>query len=167
MFEDEGNAMAFLSFQLINKGLAPLSNVSIRVEGPFSAVDGNFHVGTMAPGDVEFFEDSIILFEFGEIKGDIVIEYEDATGTPGELRVPISAFASEPFVPDEEWGGDEPLPFPPGEEDWVDDTDTSGALLWWHWAIIIGGSVIIIGSITLGVVRRIRRKRREAEDFDE
>jgi hypothetical protein len=165
-FEDDGNGMAFLMFQAINKGSAPLNNVNIRLEGNLAAVEGNFFVGTLAPGGVEFFEDQVIVFEFGEVHGEIIIEFEDASGTPGELRIPISAFISEPFFPGDIWEGEDIWP---PDDMWVDDTQTTGlfGLLWWHWLIIAGGGVLIIGGITLGIIRRIKRKKREAEDFDD
>jgi len=160
-FEDSGNGMGMLTFQAINKGMAALNNVNIRIDGQIAASEGNFFVGNMAPGAVEFFEDDIIVFEFGEVRGEIIIEYEDATGVPGELRIPIVTFIGEPFFPDEGWSGEEVW----APEDGMGEESTT--LLWWQWALIIVGGVLVVGGITLGVIKRIKRKKQEAADFDE
>jgi hypothetical protein len=167
-FEEDGNGTALLTFQIINKGLAPLSNLNVRIEGPMIAGEGDLFIGTLAPGAFDFYDDQIFPFEFGELNGEIVLEYEDASGTPGELRIPISAFISEPFFPDMEWSDDGRLPFPPGEDMWYpeDFEEPPTAMPWWQLALIVGGGLLVIVGITLGIIRRINRKRREAEDFD-
>ena len=165
-FYEDGNGMALLSFEVINKGLAALNNLNIRIEGDVMASEGDFFVGTFAPGAVEFFDDLMIPMNFGEVNGEIVLEFEDSAGVPGELRFPISTFVSEPFFPEPDFGDDGRLP--PGDDIWIDEGfEESSALPLWQLLIIIGSGALIAAGITIGIIRRIKRKKREAEDFDE
>ena len=165
VFEDDGNGTAFLMFETRNLGSAPLSNVSVSLVGPFMAENGNHFIGTLTPGGQDFYEDTIFVFEFGELHGEIVIEFEDTAGNPGELRVPISTFVFEPFIPEPDWGDDGRLPFP-GDDMWLEEQPSSG-LTWWQWALIIGGGIVVAGIAAIITVRTIKRKKREAEDFDD
>ena len=163
-FYEDGNGSADLSFEVQNRGLAPLSNLIIRIEGDVVAMEGELFVGTFAPGAVEFFDDMMIPLAFGEVHAEIVLEFEDSAGVPGELRFPISTFISEPFFREPDFGDDDIWS---GEEIWVSDegmgTDTT--INWLLWGLIGGGALLLAAIITIGIVRRVKRKKREAEDF--
>jgi hypothetical protein len=164
VFEDEGQGTALLSFQVINMGRADLSNVNVRIEGNFMPVEfPQMYIGTLKPGDPQYYEDEVMPFEFGELTGEIILEYEDTTGAPGEVRVPLSTFMSEPFFPEFPDDGGR---FPPdGEFPW-DEEEEAQAMPWWIWAAIGGGALLLL-IITIAIVRRVRRKKKEAEDFDD
>ena len=163
-FYDEGTGMAYLSFQFINKGKAPLYNMNIRIEGPMNAMEGDYYIGTFGPGQADYFEDSIILQMYGEVAGDVVLEFEDSSGAQQELRYPISAYVNEPFMPDpgfpggEMWPGDPGFPF---EDGFVEE---GGGLKSWAIWTIVGGVVIIGGVLTIVIIKKKKHKKDELAD---
>jgi hypothetical protein len=163
MFYEDGMGTAMLSFQFINKGKSSLYNMNIRVEGPMTAMEGDYYVGTFAAGQSDYLEEVIIPQMYGEIEGYIVIEYEDTSGTMQELRSPITAFISEPFFPDPgEWTPIEPGPGWPGMEG-GDESEGGGIQGWLLWAVI-GGAVLICGIAAIVVVKKIKRRKFEMDD---
>ena len=162
-FFEDGRGMALLSFQFINKGKAPLYNMNIRIDGPMNAMEGDYFIGTFGPGQADYFEDVIMPHMYGEVSGDIVLEYEDSAGALQELRQPVFAFISEPFWPDPGFPGD----VFPGDPGWGGEfgyeEEGGGMEDWMLWSII-GGAVLIGAILTVVFVKRARRKKAELED---
>ena len=161
-FFDNGMGMAELSFQFINKGMAALHNLNVRIDGPMTASEGDFFVGQFAPGQSDYFEDMIWLDMFGEVTGEIVLEFEDSSGAPHELRHPISTFIGEPFMPDFDFDWD-------GDSEWMEENgDGSEGSGWPEWVVwvSIGGSALVGIVIATIIVKRVRRKKREFLDDD-
>ena len=164
-FYDEGTGMAYLSFQFINKGKAPLYNMNIRVEGPMNAMEGDYYIGTFGPGQADYFEDSIILQMYGDVSGDIVLEFEDSSGAQQEHRYQISAYIGEPYMQDPGFpGGDMMWPMDPNFpfEDGFSE-EGGGFKSWMIWTII-GGVVIIGGVLTIVIIKKKKHKRDELAD---
>jgi hypothetical protein len=166
-FFEDGMGMATLSFQFVNKGRSPLYNMNIRVEGPMNAMEGDYYIGTFNAGQSDYYEDSIIPQMYGELEGFIVIEYEDSAGTAQEFRSPLSAFISEPFMPGP--GGE----INPGDIGWpmdgMDGIEGEGGGGWfqgWRLWAIIGGAAVVCAVVLIVVIRRVKRKRAEAELAD-
>ena len=163
-FFESGMGMGVLNFQFINKGKSSLYNLNIRIEGPMSAMEGDYYIGMFGPGQSDYFEDSIIPQMYGEISGDIVMEYEDTAGTLQELRYPITAFINEPFMQDPGFSGDiiwdDPsFPF----QDGFDADEGGGMPGWLIWSIV--GVVVIIGGVSvIIIVKREKRKKIELAD---
>ena len=172
MFYEDGAGMAFLSFQFINKGKAPLYNMNIRVEGPMTAMEGDYYIGTFGPGQSDYFEDTIIPQQYGELSGDIVLEFEDSAGTQQELRSPLFAFINEPYWSDDGFVDDGMWPMDPGFP--IDDGQGGeggflrGWLTGWMIWVIIGGVIVIGGIVAIIIVKKVKRSKIETElDFNE
>ena len=167
MFNEDGAGMAFLSFQFINKGKAPLYNMNIRIEGPMNAMEGDYYIGTFGSGQSDYFEDTVIPQMYGELSGDIVLEYEDSTGTQQEFRYPLFAYINEPYWSDEGfddggmWPMDPDFPFddaPGGGGGFLKDWLTG----WMIW-VIVGGVIVIGGIVAIIIVKKVRRNKIENE----
>jgi hypothetical protein len=177
-----GNGMggAQLSFQFMNKGRSPLYNLMITIEGPMMLMEGDYFVGNFAAGSIDFFEDDIIPYEFGELSGFIVLQYEDVAGNPMEYRQEITAWI------DEGGGGRPPMNGGwnggwngfnggwnggwNGENGGFNGESGGGTVLglvpWLFWTIL--GIVVTIGAVvTVIVIRKKRRAKELLEDDDE
>ena len=166
MFNEDGMGTAFLSFQIIDKGKAPLYNMNIRIDGPMNAMEGDYYIGTFGPGQSDYFEDTIYPQVYGEVSGDIVLEFEDSSGTQQEVRYPLFAFISEPYWPDpgfsEEgmWPMDPNFPFE-GEF----GEDGGWFKTWMIWAI--AGAVVVIAVVTIIIiVKTTKKKKAELNDYE-
>ena len=165
-FYESGMGMGYLSFQFINKGKSPLYNMNIRIDGPMTAMEGDYFIGTFGQGQSDYFEDTIIVSAYGELEGFIVLEFEDSAGNPQELREPIFAYISEPFYPEPgfpgegEWSIDPGFPGDPG----FGMDEGGGSLPGWALWTIIGGGAIIVTITTVVIVRKARHKKLNLED---
>lgn len=75
-----------LSFQYINKGKATIYNFSVAVEGDFSLADGDTYIGNLTAGYNDSFDGGLVSNGEGELKGTLVLKYEDSQGTEKEER---------------------------------------------------------------------------------
>jgi hypothetical protein len=169
-FFGDGTGKAQLSFQFINKGKAPLYNLTIKLDGPMTLMEGEYFVGNFAPGSADFFEDDVFPELFGEVSGFVVLQYEDAAGNPLEYRQEISAWIDGGFDP----GGGRPGPeWPDGEVGWPEwpdgengwEEDSGGKILgmapWLFWTLL--GVLLPAGGTAAAVI--IIRKKRQAKDM--
>jgi hypothetical protein len=164
-----GNGMggAMLSFQFINMGRSPLYNLNIKVEGPMALMEGDYFAGNFSAGSMDYFEDDLIMFAYGEVQGYLVLQFEDSAGSPQEFRQELLAWIDEPFFPD--WGDDR---YPPdwdgGWDDWGDDNGESGKILglapWLFWSLL---ALLIAagGAVALLIIRKKRRAKALADDM--
>ena len=170
-FFEDGMGMGVLSFQFINKGKSSLYNMNIRIEGAMTAMEGDYYIGTFGAGQSDYYEDSIIPSMYGEIEGFVVIEYEDSAGTLQEMRSPVATYISEPFNPggDGQWTMD---PTWPGDGEFYPDEGQPGGegifawLSGWKLWAIIGGVVLIGAIITVVIVKRVRRRKADLDDYE-
>ena len=165
IFTEDGMGTAYLSFQFINKGKAPLYNMNIRIDGPMSARDGDYYIGTFGAGQADYFEDTIMPQEFGDVSGYIVLEYEDSSGMQQEMRHSIFTYISEPYMGDPGFpGGEWPLdPGWPGGEGFEEE---GGGLKGWMIWSIIGGAVLICAITVIIIVKKVKNKKIELEDYE-
>lgn len=79
-----------ISFQYINKGKATIYNFSVAVEGDFSLADGDTYIGNLTAGYNDSFDGSLVPSGEGELKGALVLKYEDSQGNEKEDRTEFS-----------------------------------------------------------------------------
>jgi hypothetical protein len=144
-----GNPMD-VSFQFINKGRANIENLTIVVEGDFSAELGDYFYGRLAVGGTDFYEGSITPLGEGELSGAIVLKYEDANATPLETRYDFTMWVDG--MGGGEWIPEDPVYIDPGGE-MIDPNfpEKSGGLPWYLW-VGIGALVLAVGVIVIVVI---------------
>ena len=71
----------------VNKGKSSVYNVTVDVEGEgFDKTSTAYYIGNVDSGKEEYYDTRIIPnISEGEVKGNIVVTYEDANGSPKEL----------------------------------------------------------------------------------
>jgi len=160
----------FFRFDLFNTGRVTLSNLMVRTEGNFMVNQPSAFFGTLNPGSMDFFDNSITPIEPGMQQLSIIISYEDDTGQLIEER---KEFYIDVFGMD--FDGDMDMMMrPPFGEDYVWDDNlmmfvpaSSGLGLWTIIGIIAGG-LLIAGAVVFIVIRNKRKNRIEfSEDSDE
>ena len=175
-FSGDGMGGAQLNFQFINKGKSPLYNMNIKVEGPMALMEGDYFVGNFMAGGMDFFEDALRMESFGEVSGFLVIQYEDAAGTPLEYRQEISAwidegFRNDPGMMDPGFPGiwEDPGMMDPGFPG-MDDGEGGGKILGlapWLFFGLLGFMVLAAGAVVTVIIVRKKRRGRRLEDDDE
>lgn len=83
------------SVEFYNTGKSPIHNLMIKMSGNFDVEGDTYYVGNFEPGSTESFSAPIIATEAGEVKGKLIISYEDSTGKPHEFEQEFSANAIE------------------------------------------------------------------------
>lgn len=83
------------SVEFYNTGRSPIHNLMIKVSGNFDVEGDTYYVGDFHPGSTESFSAPLTAMEAGEVKGKLLITYEDSTGKPHELEQEFSATAIE------------------------------------------------------------------------
>ena len=158
--------MCNINTSLVNKGKSGVYNVTAKVEGEgFEVSTGSYYIGNVASGSEEYYDAQITPMIDGEIKGEVVITYEDANGAAKEQRMPFS-FTAMSFNYDDMMidGGIydpsiEPGYMPEGE---------GGSDMTWLWFVIGGGAAVVIAAvIIIIVVVKKKKRKKELEDEDE
>lgn len=154
----EGNS---ISATFVNKGKTTIYNVSAEIVGENLAHTGQRQfIGNIEGGKEDSADFTIDGIDAGEIKGEIIITYEDANMNIGELRSAFTANAVSNLPPPME---DMSAMAPPSEEDTAP----------WHqtipqWGWVTGGCILIL---FIAFVAKVMRERREKaailEDDDE
>ena len=155
--------MCYISTSLVNKGKSGVYNVSANIVGEgFDVSSGSsYYIGNIQSGSEEYYDAQITPNMEGEIKGEIVITYEDANGTEKEQRTPFSftamQFNYEEMYPMDDFYGDmgfvEEMPVEEGGG--------------FPWIIVIIGGVVVAGIVITVVVIKKRKRKKELEDDDE
>lgn len=143
-----------LNVSLYNTGKTNISNLMIYTEGEgFMVQDNKMFVGKFDKGASEYYSPTIIPEMAGQLKGTIVVEYEEATGELVEIR---RDFDFEVMEMMEEYPGDMgEMPFP------EDEGKSNLPLI----LTIIG--IIAAALVALVVIRRKKRKKEDREiEFD-
>jgi len=159
----------FFNFELFNTGRVTLNNLMIRVEGNFMVAQSSTFFGSLSPGSMDFFDNTITPTEPGRQDLVIIISYEDDTG---ELIEERREFVFDVFEMD--FGGGEFDRWPDfGDGDMVWDEELGmfvpapqGLSI---WAIVgIAAGALVITAIVIIIIVRKRKKRRESMvDIDE
>jgi hypothetical protein len=170
-FNPDGMGNAMLTFQFVNKGKSSLYNLTIKIEGPMSFMEGEYFFGTLQPGMMEYFEDTVIPQVTGDISGELVVMYEDSAGALLEYREPLQTFidGSMPVGPDFPGPGVDPFdPTYPGIDEPLPE-EGGGKILgmasWLFWTLL--GVVVLIIVIVIIVVVRKKKAKKALMDDDE
>lgn len=148
---------ATLSATLYNRGRTDVSNMMVYIEGEGFTVENNrTFIGNFKQGDSQTYEPMIMANQSGALSGELVVEYEDATGNPQEIRKPFE-FQAEEMMMEEPMPleGEEGLPLEEG-----DGAQGGKANKLWIFAGV-GTGVIIAGTITLIVLKKRKAKKEE------
>lgn len=151
---------------LVNKGKSAVYNVTVTVEGEgFEKTSGSYYIGNIESGKEEYYDTRIIPSSAGDVKGEIVISYEDGNGEAKEIREEFITNAME-MNHDMNGGLDINGGMLPGE-DMPTDGKPSG-LPTWALVLIIAGGVVIVGGVVLLIVLKKKKKKKlmEIEDDD-
>ena len=151
-----------INVSFINKGKSSIYNVSVDVEGEgFEKTSSAYYIGNIDSGKEEIYDTIILPNIEGQIKGEIVVTYEDANGKEKELRQEFLTNAM-PMQVEPMPGGDIEMP--------VDGpVKNQGLPVWAVIAICAGGAAIVIAAIiiTVKVIKKKKAAKIEKEDDDE
>ena len=78
---------------LYNTGRSPVYNMMIKIKGDFEVDGDTLYIGTFQPGSTESFSSNIRVMNEGDVKGNLLITYEDSTGKSHELNQDFSGAA--------------------------------------------------------------------------
>ena len=158
----------FFNFELFNTGRVTLNNLMIRVEGNFMANQTSTFFGSLSPGAMDFFDNTITPTEAGRQELVIIISYEDDTGALIEDRreFTIDVFEME-FIGDFDRFPD----FGDGDMVWDENlgmfvpapTGLSMGMI----IGIVAGSLVVIAVVIIIILRKRKKKRESLVDFDE
>jgi len=153
--------------EFFNMGKADMKNMMVKVEGNFTAQDSNYFVGDFNSGRSEYFSSTIIPNEAGMLEGNIVFEFEDATGERHEIEKPIQVTITEGGMS----GGDEfgqngefPPVGPDGGFNPEGGMEEQGKNKTWIYVVV---GVVVIALVVVFIILRNRKKKRilmEEED---
>ena len=154
-----------LSVTVVNKGKSAVYNVSVDVEGEgFDKTSSAYYIGNVESGKEELYDAKIIPNKEGEIKGTIVVTYEDSNGTQKEIREEFVTTAMH-MIMDNGGGKD-------GINDMPVDANVDGAAKKSPIPLLIGigiGVVVVVAGtiVTVKVLKKKKQKALEKEDNDE
>ena len=157
--------MCSISTSIVNKGKSGVYNVTAKVEGEgFEVSTGSYYIGNVASGTEEYYDAQITPFMEGEIKGEVIITYEDANGAAKEQRMPFSFTAMQFNYDDGMIIDDGGFVDPSMDPEMVEQ----GGDMTWLWFVIGGGAAVVIAVVII-IICVVRKKKRskELEDDDE
>jgi len=153
-----------ISVGIVNKGKSSVYNVTVDIvgEGFTKTSAAAYYIGNIDSGKEESYDNSIVPNAEGQVKGEIVVTYEDSNGKQKEIRKEFSFNAMQMVIDDPSMtGSDMPVN---GD---VGNNGTSPVL------III---IVVVGAVVLGaagfvafkiIKKRKLKKAQEIEDDDE
>lgn len=127
------NEASPINVEFFNTGKVTLYNLMVRLEGDFQKENGNYYVGNFEVGNSDSFDASIIADKEGELKGEIVFTYEDASGELIERREAFTSNVLPGFIDE---GGDD---FPMEPEEGKFKRLIKNKWLWIGLIALIGG----------------------------
>lgn len=154
-----------ISVTFVNKGKSAVYNVTVDVEGEgFDKTSAAYYIGNVESGKEEYYDTRIIPnIDSGEVKGNIVVTYEDANGNPKELKQEFIITVMSMGGMD--MGMDDGM-YDPGMDAGMDMEPQPSGMPVWVW-FIIGGGVIAAVVVIIIVVKKKRKKKYEEDDDDE
>lgn len=150
-----------LSISYVNKGKSTVYNLSVLLEGNFTAPETNIYIGNVESGSSDSYDTTLTPTEEGTLQGKATITYEDPNG---ETREIIKEFSCEvqPAMPVDQGGmgpdASEPMP-----------EQSSGTPIW-IWVLIL--AVVAGGAAAVVLIRRKHAAKRRAlleqeDDYDD
>ncbi len=159
--------MCYVSTSIVNKGKSGVYNVSAKIEGEgFDLSQGAYYIGNINSGSEEYYDAQLTPNIEGEIKGEIVITYEDSNGSEKEQRVPFS-FTAVQYNYDAMYG-DMGMMFPEDEMmggEMMGEVPPEGGFPF--VPVAIGAAVVIAVVVIVIVVVKKKKRAKELEDDDE
>lgn len=151
-----------IEVSFVNKGKSPIYNVSAEISGNIAQPGQRQFIGNIEAGKEDSADFQLGALEGGEVKGEIIITYEDANMHVTELREPFATTANS-FEPpsDDNMAMMNPMDEVPEETPWYKTIPV------WGW--MVGGVVLVIFAAFLVRLMAARRKEEERflEDDDE
>ncbi len=145
---------AYFNATIYNTGKTNISNMMIYIEGEgFSVEDNKMFVGVFEKGATENYAPTIVAESPGNLKGNMIIEYEEATGELRQISKEFTIEVGEMAMPPD-MGMDNP--------DMMPQQKTSKLPL----LIGIGAGIIVAISVTLVVLKK-RKAKKEKMMLDE
>ncbi len=148
-----------VSFDFYNTGKTLLRNFMIKLEGDFQSQNGSYFVGNFDVGASDRYEASIIPSAPGQLKGAIIISFDDPTGQKSEIKKDFTMNVIE--MPAQENPGMDPGMKP--------DIPKEGGIkgLLKNKFLLIGLGIIAIAIVTGVIIRKKIIKKREDMTLDE
>lgn len=150
-----------LSISYVNKGKSTVYNLSVLLEGNFTAPETNIYIGNVESGSSDSYDTTLIPTEEGTLQGKATITYEDPNG---ETREIIKEFSCEvqPAMPVDQGGMGPDISEPMPEQ--------SSGMPIWGWVLIL--AVVAGGAAAVVLLRRKRAAKRRAlleqeDDYDD
>lgn len=157
--------LCYISTSLVNKGKSGVYNVSANIEGEgFDLSSGAYYIGNISSGSEEYYDAQLTPNTEGDIKGEIVITYEDANGAEKEQRVPFS-FTAAQFNYDEMYGMEFESSMGYFDGETAEGMPEEGGFNW--VPIAIGAAVVIAVVVIVIIVVKKKKRKKELEDDDE
>ncbi len=145
---------------IINKGKTEVGNITAELHGENIKQDGDSeYFGNLASGASDEISFSVTPTSGGDIKGEIVISYEDPSYSIRTITLPFY-FPAEEYEPGEDFYDNEPSYDIPSEP------NNSGFLGSIRPLYLIIGAVLLILIILAIIIRILKKKRTEDEDAD-
>ncbi|MBC3938715.1 hypothetical protein D4A47_07230 [Anaerotruncus massiliensis (ex Liu et al. 2021)] len=151
-----------IEVSFVNKGKSPIYNVSAEIAGNIAQPGQRQFIGNIEAGKEDSADFQLGALEGGEVKGEIIITYEDANMHVTEIREPFTTTAISFSMPsDDGMDAMNPMDEVPEETPWYQTIPV------WGW--MVGGVVLMIFAAFLIRLMLARRKEDEAflEDDDE
>lgn len=143
-----------LSANYVNQGKSTIYNLSVAVEGNFTALDGSTsYIGNVQSGTGDYVDLSVSPNEPGLMEGKMIFTYEDSTGAQKTAEQSFTCDVVESFSdPVIDPGIEDPMMDPSAEED-------QGLPVWAIALIAVGGAAVLVVLIVL--IRKHRKAKRE------
>ena len=150
---------------MYNLGKSSIYNCMVAVEGDGLAIEETYFGGNVSPGGTMRADFNVIPSVGGDIKGNVIITYEDAVGASYEEKLPFDLFVNENIPMEDPMMGEDGMMM--GEDGMMggdmSDGGSGGASKWW-WAL----TALPVGGGGFFLVKALKKKRqRELMDIEE
>lgn len=149
---------ATISVEFYNMGKVTLYNLMVKAEGDFQAVGSNYYVGNLEPGRSDSYEVQITPNAVGDMKGNVIFEFEDVGGKQIQVKKDFTINVTEMVVQETDQGALGPDGKP------IDPNARKGLNILY---IIIAAVVLVIAGIIIFVIIRKKRIKRRELSIDE
>ncbi len=144
-----------LSTTFYNRGRTDVTNMMVYVEGEGFTVENNrTFIGNFKQGDSQTYEPMITANQAGTLKGEVIVEYEDAAGKTQEIRKPFEFLVEEMMM--------EEMPPVDGEMPPVEGETPAQGPVSKKWILAgVGVGVVVAVAITLVMLKKKKAKKEE------
>lgn len=144
-----------LSTTFYNRGRTDVTNMMVYVEGEGFTVENNrTFIGNFKQGDSQTYEPMITANQAGTLKGEVILEYEDAAGKTQEIRKPFEFLVEEMMM--------EEMPPVDGEMPPVEGETPAQGPVSKKWILAgVGVGVVVAVAITLVMLKKKKAKKEE------